>query len=97
MTRIFTLDYTDLESCNNGYIFKKSSIEIVDIISKLLRTNLINILFDFIAHFYFHGTIYVSGIDGFKRYQGKTKSSLRRIKFYAFIGKLISVNAFYIL
>ena len=30
-----------------------------------LRTNLINILFDVIAHFYFHGTIYISGTDGF--------------------------------
>ena len=79
-----------------------SSITILDIISKLIRlfkllTKLINILFDVIAHFNFLRTIYISGTDDFKRYQGKTKLSLRRIKFYAFIGKLISVNAFYIL
>ena len=94
MTRIFTLDYIDLDTCNNGYIFK--NIKYYDRLFKLL-TKLINILFDVIAHFNFLRTIYISGTDDFKRYQGKTKLSLRRIKFYAFIGKLISVNAFYIL
>ena len=102
MTRIFTLDYIDLESCNNGYIFKNIKYWASRYYKQTmrffkLRTNLINILFDVIAHFHFHGTIYISGTHGFKRYQGKTKWSLRRIKFNAFIGKLISVNAFYIL